>query len=99
MWGLIFQCFARMTWYEANTKIDKRFDKLVFNNKEFVEDEGICTLPLQGCYWRHYTILIILYKLFGEIMTVTGIFYIGQPLYLLERDWGLLPGLPKVLWI
>ena len=47
---------------------------LYFNNKEFIEDVGICTLPLQKCYWRYYTILIILYKLFGEIMTVTEYF-------------------------
>ena len=35
MWGLIFQCFARMTWYEASTKIDKSFDKLYLTIKRF----------------------------------------------------------------
>ena len=67
-------------------KIDKQFDKLVFNNKEFVEDIRPYTLPRQKCYWINQIILIIKYKYFGDIMTITGIFYIGQPLNLLSRD-------------
>ena len=33
MWGWSFNAFARMTWYEASTKIDKSFDKLYLTIK------------------------------------------------------------------
>ena len=65
---------------------------LYFNNKKFVEDIRLYTLPMQKCYWINQIILIIKYKYFGAIMTITGIFYIGQPLNLLLCDWELLPG-------
>ena len=59
---------------------------LYFNNKKFVEDVGLYTLPMQKCYWINQIIVIIKYNIFGANMTITGIFYVGQPLYLLERD-------------
>ena len=68
---------------------------LYFNNKKFVEDIRLYTLPTQKCYWINQIILIIKYKYFGAIMTITGIIFVGQPLNLLLCDWGLLPGCQK----
>ena len=71
-------------------KIDKQFDKLVFNNKEFVEDIRPYTLSMPKWYWINHIMLIIKYNYFSAIVTNTRIFYIGQTPNFLSSDWGLI---------